>query len=296
MKIVALIALSALALASPAVARKATAQSIADELAATDRAFSASGAKANVADSIASMMAPDAVMPAPNRDFAVGKDAIVAAIKANPANASATAEWAPVRVGVSADGTHGFTYGFMTMHDAGKPDRRAKYLSYWVKRPEGWRVALYKRAGSPVGNVSTAMRSPALPAQLASPSSAGLQAKAAALQAVEKSFSDRAQKIGLGPAFVEFGSADAMNMGGSADFTFGNDKIGEDIRAGSEGATGSPLYWSADRGALVASSGDLGVTWGFIRQHGAREGEPGIPFFTVWRKASPDAPWRYVAE
>jgi ketosteroid isomerase-like protein len=287
---------AALALASPAAARKATPQSIADEVAAADRAFSAAGANANIADSIASMMAPDAVMPAPNRDFAVGKEAIVAAIKANPANAAATAKWAPVRVGVSADGTQAFSYGFMTIHDAGKPDRRAKYLSYWVKRPEGWRVALFKRAGSPEGEVSNALRSPALPPRLSAAKPKRLAANVAALKATEKAFSDRAQKVGLGPAFVEFGSADAMNMGGSADFTFGNDKIGADIGAGSGGATGSPLYWAADRGALVASSGDLGVTWGFIRQHGAKDGELGIPFFTVWRKASPVAPWRYVAE
>ena len=46
--------------------------------------------------------------------------------------------------------------------------------------------------------------------------------------------------------------------------------------------------------ALVASSGDLGVTVGYIRtKDGSR---PPVPFFTVWRRDSPASPWRYIAE
>src|SRR4051812_1045038 len=118
------------AAASPAMAQSSRA--VADELLAADGGFSRTGAKANIVDSIGGMLTDNAVMPTPRLDFAIGKSAIVAALRANPANGSATAEWSPVRVGVSADGTQGFTYGFMTIHDAGKPDRRAKYLSYWV--------------------------------------------------------------------------------------------------------------------------------------------------------------------
>ena len=143
--------------------------------------------------------------------------------------------------------------------------------------------------------MNRAVRDPALPSRAVPADSRRTQAHLAELKAAEKRFSDRAQVIGLGPAFVEFGSPDAMNMGRGADFTFGNDRIGAEIGAGSH-APGSPVHWSADKGAMVASSGDLGVTWGFIRQHDAKPGEPGIPFFTVWRKALPDAPWRYVAE
>src|SRR4029078_8987661 len=135
---------------------------------AADRAFSNAGAKANIADSIGAMLTDNAVMPTPKLDFAIGKGAIVDALKANPANANATAEWSPVRAGISADGTQGFTYGFMFIHEAGKPDRRAKYLSYWVKRPEGWRVAFYKRAGSAEGSVTTRM-DPAVPEQMIDP-------------------------------------------------------------------------------------------------------------------------------
>ena len=278
-------------IATPAAAQEP--RTLASELVAADRAFSQAGAKANIVDAIGSMLTENAVMPTPKLDFAIGKSAIVDTLKANPANAAATAEWSPVRAGISADGTQGFTYGFMFIHEAGKPDRRAKYLSYWVKRPEGWRVAFYKRAASPEGGTLTTRLDPAIPVQMVEPDPQRLQENLASLKAAEQAFSDRAQEVGVGPAFAEFGSEDAMNMGSGSDFTFGNTAIAKLV---GEGNT-TPITWGPDKGALVASSGDLGVTWGFIRPKEVKAGDPAaFPFFTIWRKAAPDLPWRYVAE
>jgi hypothetical protein len=279
-----------IAIAAPAAAQDA--RLVAAQLIAADRAFSTAGAKANIVDSIGSMLTENAVMPTPKLDFAIGRSAIVETLKANPANANATAEWSPVRAGISGDGTQGFTYGFMFIHEAGKPDRRAKYLSYWVKRPEGWRVAFYKRAPGAEGSMTSRL-DPAVPEELVEPNPQRLQENLASLKAAEQAFSDRAQEVGVGPAFLEFGSEDAMNMGIGSDFTFGNTAIAKLV---GEGNT-TPITWGPDKGALVASSGDLGVTWGFIRPKQPKAGEPAaIPFFTVWRKAAPDQPWRYIAE
>ena len=276
--------------AGPASAQDA--RLLASQLLAADRAFSTAGAKANIVDSIGGMLTENAVMPTPKLDFAIGKSAIIETLKSNPANANATAEWSPVRAGISADGTQGFTYGFMFIHETGKPDRRAKYLSYWIRRPEGWRVAFYKRALSAEGNVTTRLE-PAVPEELVEPNPQRLQENLASLKAAEKAFSDRAQEVGVGPAFLEFGSEDAMNMGSGSDFTFGNTAIAKLVGEGNR----TPITWGPDKGALVASSGDLGVTWGFIRPKEPKAGEPAaFPFFTVWRKAAPDQPWRYVAE
>jgi len=289
-RIVSAVAVASVALAAPASAQDA--RYAASQLMAADLAFSKAGAKANIVDSIGAMLTDNAVMPTPKLDFAIGKTAIIEALKANPANANVTAEWSPVRAGISADGTQGFTYGFMFIHEAGKPDRRAKYLSYWVKRPEGWRVAFYKRAASPEGSVTTRM-DPAVPDDMVDPDPQRLQDNLASLKAAETAFSDRAQEVGVGPAFAEFGSEDAMNMGSGSDFTFGNTAIAKLV---GEGNT-TPITWGPDKGALVATSGDLGVTWGFIRPKEPKAGEPAaFPFFTVWRKAAPDRPWRYVAE
>jgi len=48
--------------------------------------------------------------------------------------------------------------------------------------------------------------------------------------------------------------------------------------------------------AIVASSGDLGITFGHIRSNDPASDSPPFSFFTIWRRTSPDAPWRYIAE
>ena len=109
--------------------------------------------------------------------------------------------------------------------------------------------------------------------------------------------SDRREVRGLN--FAERGSADAVNLGGpdSPSFVIGPAAI---ARAVSGGATGppSPVSWSADR-ALVASSGDLGITFGFIRPNASSApGAQGarFPFFTIWHRPGPTDVWRYIAE
>jgi hypothetical protein len=142
---------------------------------------------------------------------------------------------------------------------------------------------------------------PALPPRLVPPTEdpAVLAEHRAGLAAAERSFSDEAQRIGLGPAFARWGSADAVNMGGpdSPEFVVGAEAIGRAV-AGPDPVPGSPLSWSSDD-VLVASSGDLGVSIGWLRPNQrASDGstpQP-IPFFTVWRRAGPGEPWRYVAE
>src|ERR1043165_6224659 len=76
-----------LAIAGPAVAAPSSPTAAVNELLNADRQFS-----------------PDAISPTPAGTFARGKDEIVALLRANPNNATATAEWAPVRGGISADG------------------------------------------------------------------------------------------------------------------------------------------------------------------------------------------------
>jgi hypothetical protein len=59
------------------------------------------------------------------------------------------------------------------------------------------------------------------------------------------------------------------------------------------------LSWAADERVVVSDMSDLGLSVGFIR-HNAKSDDgserPPIPFFTVWRRAAPDQPWRYIAE
>jgi len=292
----ALAALTALfLLAGPAAARSA--QANVDALLAADRAFSAAAAHApSAADALAAMFDADIVAPFPGRGLLVGRDAVVAAFRGAPGFAEPGISWAPVRGGISADGSQGFTFGFLTMAGGDPARRDRKYLAYWVHRPQGWRVVAYRTNVRQPGAVSTAMLAPSLPAFAARERADArlTDANRASLAAAEHAFSDRAQQVGLRVAFREFGRADAMNMYRGAGFDIGLDAITGNFDAAE---TVSPVSWATEY-SFVASSGDLGVSIGTIHQnHPGADGQTGsFPFFTVWRRDGPNAPWRYIAE
>jgi len=292
--------LTLIALAIPALCMAATTpQSAVDELLAADRAFSAASARTDIVAGLSPMFAADVMIPNPPGQFVAGKAAVVAALSANPDNARSQTEWTPVRGGVSADGQHGFTVGFMTLHRPDGTTMPLKYLSYWVKQADGWRVAAFKRVRSAEGIPSHTLMAPALPGQLVPPSTdaAVIARFRDSLDQAERSFSNDAQTIGLGPAFAQYGSADAVNLGGAntPGLVVGSENIGRLVAAGGP-ATGSAVSWAPDK-VLVASSGDLGVTIGMIHPNAPVAGEPtSFPFFTIWRRPTLAAPWRYVAE
>lgn len=275
-------------------------QAAADELLAADRSYSAASAGTDTVAGLAAMFAPDVAMPIPGGRFSTNAQEAIAALRTNTDNAASRADWVPVRGGVSADGLHGYTWGFMTLH---KPDGSTvplKYLSYWIKRSEGWRVVAYKRRPRAPGEVSLVPVAPSLPPRALAPNAdtVAVERYRASLEQTERAFSAESQVIGLGVAFARYGSADAVNMGGPDDrgFVVGSEAIG---RAVSDGRPAEPstLSWAPDR-TIVATSGDLGVTIGLIRRNAttAAVGTPPIPFFTVWRRDSPAAPWLYIAE
>ncbi len=287
-------ALMAMLLAGPALALPRRAE--VEELLAADRAFSAAAARASsAADGVAPMFDANVVMPTPG-GHAIGRDAALAAFRDSPAFREGRLSWTPVRGGISADAGHGFTYGYLTLSGGDPARRHRKYLAYWVRRAEGWRVAAYRQQVREAGEVSLAMLPPSLPAFETRPADdpAVIEAHRRSLAAAEAAFSDRAQRVGLRTAFREYGRPDAMNMGGPGAIRVGLDNVTAGFP---EGETTTPVRWRTEM-SLVASSGDLGLSIGTIRPNGAvPPGEPAaFPFFTIWRRDSPAAPWRYVAE
>jgi ketosteroid isomerase-like protein len=265
-----------------------------DSLLATDRSFGRGSAAQPGLAALSDMFDDNVVIFAvPIPGFATGKAEAAAALEKAIGVQRASTEWTPIRAGVSADGTHGFTFGYMTTRADGKPPSLAKYVSYWVKTPRGWRVRLFKRVPRPEGEVSLDPMPPSLPAKAVRAQGPGQSARfRQSLREREQAFSDAAQKIGLSAAFAQFGAADSANVGGDAAFVVGASEIAKILPAT------SPLRWSADQGVLVAPSGDLGVTWGYLHRNAPTP--PGrlaqIPFFTIWRRASVRDPWHYVAE
>lgn len=293
--------LVAIMLVALAIQPAATPQSAAEQLLAADRRFAEAARSVTATAALTEMFASDVMMPLPGGGFARGSGQAAEALAASADNRDGRLEWTPVRAGVSADGQHGFTFGYMTLH---RPDGQMaplKYLAYWRRASEGWRVAAYKRARAEQAPADVATMAPSLPARLVEPTAdaAAIARHAASLAAAERAFSDEAQKIGLGPAFAKYAhDDDAINLGPptSPTVVVGAAAIGRTVGAGSAGQP-SPVSWAADEGVQVASSGDLGVTFGVIRPNKPRpDGRAGAPFFTIWRRDRPDAPWRYIAE
>lgn len=278
-------------------------RSVVGELLATDRGFAAKAVDTDAVSALSAMFADDVVMPtaSPKPGFARGKAQAIAALRANADNLRGRLAWAPLRGGISADGLHGFTFGYMTLTRQDGSTTPIKYVAYWRRQPEGWRVAVYKRTIADEPPPPHEMMAPAIPERLVAPTTdeATLARHRASLDAAERAFSNEAQTIGLGPAFARHGHADAVNVGPrtSPRFVVGASAIGEAVDAGSRGKP-SPVSWAPDEGVLVASSGDLGVTSGCIRPTNAPSdaGPTAIPFITIWRRTSAGAPWRYIAE
>lgn len=256
-------------------------------LLAADRGWAARAVATNLVDGLAQMFDGDAVLVSGGLpDLVRGRDAIRARLAARPENLTSKVEWSPVSGGVSADGKHGYTYGALTVRPQGGAPIAQKYLSYWVRRADGWRVFAYKRAGRRE-NGTLAVAPPVVGTGQRTDDAR------ATLAASEKAFSDEAQQIGLRAAFTKWGREDSVNIGAEDAVAVGAQAIGNGV-AGPE--PGSPVSWAADH-LSVAGSGDMGLTYGNLHVKDPPAGQPAtLPFFTVWARPRPGDPWRYVAE
>lgn len=280
----------ALALSWLAPATTATAappKAVADLKAAIDDRFVAASAKPPV-DAIASLLNDRTRVYVRGGPY-VGLELARKNLASNPGNAGTGSRWRPIKHGLSSDGQHAFTYGYFDIVGGDPKVARRTFLVYWVREKNGWSAAAFKQGLVPPDLTEIAPQPASAPAH---PVKGRVDQTAArrSLVAAEKSFSDRAQVIGLGPAFAEFGRPDSINGG-----RLSAEAIGQGF--GQDGKGPSPVNWSA-ADALVSPSGDLGITFGTIRQNGPpAEGQPAtFPFFTIWMRDGPNAPWRYVAE
>jgi hypothetical protein len=271
-----------------------------EELLAGDRRFSAAAANTDLVEALGNMFAADISMQAPGGHVR-GRDAAIAALRANAANVTSRVQWTPVGVGTSSDGQHGFTFGYMTLTRADGSTVPGKYISYWVKHRDGWRVVVYKRVPRPAGEVSLAMlpRSKPTPG-LPRGDAATVRRYADELRQAEIAFSNDAKPMGLGPAFFKWGAPDAVNAGGgaSAEFVRGPDAISRTVGGGAP--QNFEISW-APTDVIVSATGDLGVSIGTIHivtpPSADKPAETrDVPFFTIWKRATPADPWRYVAE
>lgn len=279
---------------TPAVAAPVTAPGEAiGSLLAEERRLAEAAADVPAPKGIASLLADDVRLYSRGGPYKGLADS-AAALAANPANAGTGIRLSTVKTGISGDGTHGFTFGYLDIEGGDPKTAHRRYLAYWIRGAAGWRMAALKQAGVPEGEKRLADSLPhAIPAHAGKHPNPDAAAAAASLTAAEKEFSDYAQTASLGKAFAERGRPDAINSGPA--LVVGASAIGAAVGGGDTGP--SPVNWSADD-VIVAPSGDLGITFGMIRTNAPPPpGQPaGIPFFTIWMRDGPDSPWRYVAE
>lgn len=275
------------------------AQAVLDVLRA-DREFARRAGGASFPEALRAGFLPGVMMPAPPTRIVAGVDSVLAVFASSP-DAGGRMTWTPVGAGVSGDGTHAYTVGVGRVRRADGTRSQFKYLSYWIRVGDGWKVAAWRRRPVDTNVVlDSTMLAPLLPAR-AFPASdaAGMVAHRQSLMAAEQGFSDLAQRIGVGAAFAEMGDEQAVNVGPSSlgRFVVGPRAIALAVSGNQPLTAPSAITWNADT-ALVASSGDLGITFGVIRpkQLPADNPNAGASFFTIWRRSSPNAPWRYVAE
>lgn len=266
-----------------------------DSLLAADRAWAQDAATQSFPDAVAGALADDAFVMLARGRSAQGPAAVRAALAAE---SGSHASWFPAWAGVSADGTQGFTLGYLEVTPAQGAPLPGKYLAYWRREAGGWRVVAYKRRPRAAGDVPREMAPPLVPTDATgdAPALAEIEAGVAAR---ERAFSDAAQRSSLADAFARFGHARAVNMGGPADaaMVVGPAAIARAV-SGGEQATGSSVSWSSDR-IVAAASGDLALSIGMLRLNEAPK-EAGVPrefpFFTVWYRAGGEGDWLYVAE
>lgn len=276
---------------APPVTRATSTASAADELLRVDRNFSAEAQNMDLIAALANMFSDSVVMVGPG-GHVFGRDSATALLKSNPLNATSHVSWHAIRVGISSDGAHGFTQGYITTTRATGDAVPGKFLAYWIKEAKGWRVAAYKRSGRPPGPVSLAMLPASLPAAAFPSRPQNVSAFGQEISSAERAFSDDVSKLGRRAGFYNWGHEDAVTLGGGPEWAVGRDKVADAVAAsgGSE-----PIQWSTTR-AIAAASGDLGVSIGYIHREKDPAGNPGQAFFTVWKRATPSSPWRYIAE
>jgi hypothetical protein len=275
-------------------------QEAVDSLLAADRAYSVAGKSLDVSTALVNSFVSNVVLQGQG-GLVRGRDSASRAMEAVPGNAGSRLTWTPIRGGVSSDLQHGFTVGYTTLTRPDGTTQPGKYVAYWVRGEGGWRIAAYKRVPRASGDVSIALLPASLPTKgLPRGDESAVQRWADELSLAEHAFSRDATPMGLGPAFAKWGAEDAVNTGGgrSAEFVRGPQAIAKSV---SEGWTpGSSITWAPEQ-VLVSTTGDLGITFGTIKvttPAGADRAESTreFPFFTIWKRAWPTDPWRYVAE
>jgi ketosteroid isomerase-like protein len=268
-----------------------------DELLRADLGRGDSVARLGLPDGLAANLTDDVVYLRGGLPIVRGRSAVRAIAAAESLSAPFAVRWQPVRAETSRDGKNGYSYGYTivsTSAGASPAIRVDRYIAYWRRLPEGWRIAAYAETyGTPPAAVAlTPAAAAGALADVPMPRGTG---PLEAIRSADANFSRAAAQLGTGEAFGRYAADDAQIFSGPGEFISGPRAISASFGPPTEKNT---LVWHPVAGD-VSSSGDLGFTVGNAVFTGYREDGAKIERFskylTVWKRQR-DGSWRYVVD
>lgn len=273
-------------LASVPAAAQVDLRAARESLRAADATVSASTQARGIRDGLLPYLADSAHVLAPGATLARGREQAAAALVSGPA-AGARLRWEPIRLDVSADGRSGYSYGAGTRTAADGATVNARYIAYWRREGDAWKVAAFMFNANPQPVTPPPARFfPEPPATGSVPAGVDVAAALEGAMQADRDFAALSMAQNPGAAFQAFAAPDGAMLGGE----YGPQAIG----AAFAGAGGT-LEWGPVGGAASAA-GDLAYTVGIA----VRRGEDGRPlgytkYLSIWRR-QPDGEWRWVVD
>lgn len=292
MKTIFILGLAAALTAGALHAQAIDRQAALDAMVAAENAFAKTSAEKGFRDAFLDFLADDSILfrpdPVPGKEF----------MRSRPVS-PAFLSWYPILAEVSLAGDLGYTTGPWEFRAKGKDDPEVAAAGYfttvWKKQADGtWKALIDHGTENPKPSSAAAVSiAPARPAkvevsELPKPDA---EAARAALLAADRTFAKAAEK-GSAEAYLGVLAEEArLHRGGKLPF------VGGDAIRSALAEDPAPMTWEPVA-AVVASSGDLGATYGIAKR---RESGAESPWFDsdnylrIWKK-QPEGSWRLVLE
>jgi hypothetical protein len=280
---------SATAVATNVAAKKPAPPGPRGELLAADDALAVRVARDGWAAGLVEDLADDGLYLHPGADIAVGRAEAARVLSAD--GGAARPGLHRLAGGTSADGTRGYTWGWL--EEPGAEGRRfGRYLAAWRRVGGAWRVEALVRSQARAATGDPPPGAALARGYAGTPRRGDPGALREQVFEADRAFAAHARAIagekGYGPAFGAFadpGAAFALAGG----VLWG----AEAIREGQTTEPGEALEWDPVHGA-AAGSGDLAWTSGRA-VYRARGEQAFTKYLTIWAR-QPDGSWRWLLD
>jgi ketosteroid isomerase-like protein len=242
-----------------------------------------------------SVLAPSVVFLRAGAPAVYGRDGVAELLSAGVSSSARVITWEPLGGGVSYDLMTGYTYGVTARQGTGAPPaiHLERYVAVWQRtRGNPWRIIAYSEVGSPPAGEVNFSSNVVTPPLVTYPMP--VRNAVAAVRSADSSFSDLADRMGVGFAFSNTIASNGVIFG-SPQLVFGPDATRDYFAARGSGSslTWRPVY------AWVTGSQDLGFTVGEYIMTGRGPSGAAVQRFgkylTVWERQH-DGNWKFVVD